>query len=99
MGHYGYGRKAWEVVGYTYAAETLCPACTLAGLPTGEGETFDGWHDATEDQSVEDNLTELAAAFGIDREDECTFDSDEFPKVIFSSDSEDETCGACGVEL
>jgi len=95
----GYGRKAWDIVGYTYAAETLCPACTLAALPTGKGERFDGWRDATEDQSAEDNLTELAAAFGIEREDERSYDSDEFPKVIFSSDSDGETCESCGAEL
>ena len=95
----GYGRKAWEVVGYTYAAEILCPACTLAALPTGKGERFDGWRDATEDLSPEDNLADLAAAFGIDREDERSYDSDEFPKVIFSSSNDDEACDACGTEL
>lgn len=92
----GYGRKAWTVVGYTYAYETLCPACTLSALPTGPGEAFDGWHDATESLSAEDNLTELAAAFGINREDESSYDSGDFPKVIFSSDSESDECGGCG---
>lgn len=93
--------KAWNVVGYTYAAETLCPSCTLAKLPTGEGEAFDGWALAAgaPPMSVEDNLSEIAAAFGINRMDEGSFDSGEFPKVIFSSDSEDETCDACGEEL
>ena len=94
MGHYGYGRKAWEIVGYTFQAETLCPTCTLTALPTGGGETFDGWRDATERMSTEDNLAELAVAFGIDRQDERSFDSGDFPKVIFSSDTEGETCDA-----
>jgi len=93
-----YGRKAWDIVGYTYACETLCPACTVAALPTGEGETFDGWRDMT-NMSAEDNLTELAAAFGIDRMDEHSFDSGDFPKVIFSSSNEDESCDHCGGEL
>jgi len=94
----GYGRKAWEIVGYTFQAEILCPACTLIALPTGEGEPFDGWEDLTH-MPAEDNLTELAAGFGIDRDDERTFDSGDFPKVIHSSDSNGETCDACGEDL
>jgi len=92
----GYGRKAWEVVGYTYQAETLCPACTLSALPMGDGETFDGWYEVDGNMSPEDNLSELAAAFGIDRMDESSYDSGDFPKVIFSSDSEGDQCGGCG---
>lgn len=94
-----YGRKAWEIVGYTFHAETLCPRCTLAALPTGEGEAFDGWKDATGRMSAEENLTELALAFGIDRTDESSFDSDDFPKIVFSSDTDGDTCDRCGEEL
>jgi len=95
-----YGRKAWDVVGYTYRAETLCPACTLAALPTSEGEAFDGWRDVSvPPMGAESNLTELALAFGIDRMDECSFDSADFPKVIFSSSNEGDTCDQCGTEL
>jgi hypothetical protein len=92
--------KAWEIVGYTYQAETLCPGCTIASLPTGPGEAFDGWRDVTGRMSAEDNLSELACAFGIDRNDESSYDSDEFPKVVFASSVEgDETCDRCGGEL
>jgi hypothetical protein len=46
--------------------------------------------------STEDNLHEIAAAFGIDWTDEDSFDSSEFPKVIFDSQLEsDEYCGRC----
>jgi hypothetical protein len=38
--------------------------------------------------------------FGIDREDERTFDSDTFPKVVFADQIEGgEYCGGCGTEL
>lgn len=90
--------KAWTVAGYTYQAETLCPGCTLESLPTGPGEQFDGWQDLS-GMSAEDNLRELALSFGIDREDENTFDSDDFPKVIFASQVDGDACGRCGVEL
>jgi hypothetical protein len=95
-----YGRKAWAVVAYVFHAEILCPECTLKALPTDPGQEFDGWRDATGRMTAEENLTELALAFGIDRADERSFDSDEFPKVVFSSDLGDgESCGNCGTEL
>jgi len=90
---------ATDVVAYTYRADIYCPECILGQLPTGPGETFDGWADCT-DMAPEDNLSELAAAFGIDRMDEYTFDSGDFPKVVFASQVEaDEFCGDCGREL
>lgn len=96
-----YYRKAWNVSAYAYRAELLCPECTIAALPTGDGEKFDGWAVAEGvSMSAEDNLTELAAAFGIDYADGSSYDSDDFPKPVFSSDlGESESCGVCGVEL
>jgi hypothetical protein len=96
-----YYRKSYDVAAYNYKAETLCPDCTVAKLPTGEGEEFDGWAVAPGVRmSAEDNLSELALAFGINRNDEHTFDSDEFPKVVFVDQLEaGETCGNCGQEL
>lgn len=50
--------------------------------------------------SAEQSLTELAFAFQIDRGDENTFDSGEFPKVIFAGMvDDDELCGSCGEPL
>lgn len=92
---------ATTIVGYTYRADFFCPACIIEQLPTGDGEAFDGW--ALADgvtMSTEDNLDEIAAAFGIDRDDETSFDSDEFPKVVFADMAAgDEHCGACGEPL
>lgn len=97
MNHYAHST---DIVGYTYRAELLCPACTIRALPTGEGEQFDGWKDvSTPPMSAEENLTELAAAFGIDRFDEATYDSDEFPKVAFRDMVDGDTCGNCGEDL
>lgn len=52
--------------------------------------------------TTEDNLTEMAVAFGIDRNDEWSFDSGEFPKVILAQMVEDQGtdyCGQCGRDL
>jgi len=74
-----------DIVGYTYKADNYCTGCIIDALPTGEGEEFDGWKLTSGIRmSTEKNLTELAYAFGIDRNDEYSFDSSEFPKVIFA---------------
>lgn len=93
--------RATDIIGYTFRADTYCPECINDALPTGEGEPYDGWGVASGVRSSpEDLLNETALAFGIDRNDERTFDSDDFPKVIFVSQVEDhETCGGCGRTL
>lgn len=93
--------KLSDIAGYTFNADTYCPGCILDQLPTSEGGRFDGWADLS-GQPVETSLSELAAAFSIDRDDECSFDSDEFPKVCLGqslSDEGDDRCGSCGTEL
>jgi hypothetical protein len=55
---------------------------------------------AARDMRAEDLLDQCAGAMAIDREDEYSFDSGDFPKVIFASSVEDgECCGRCGNEL
>ena len=86
-----------QIVGYTYRTDPFCPEHIIQQLPTGEGETFDGWKLAEGVQmSTEDNLDEIAAAFGIIREEESSFDSEFFPKVILASQvDEHDCCSVC----
>lgn len=77
------------IVGYTFKADTLCPAeieKDFGGGSTDDAETI---------------LDRVAVERGIDRYDERSFDSGDFPKVIFSSmvESPDERCGECGKSL
>jgi len=90
--------KSWEVVGYTFRADTYCPAHIADALPTGEGEAYDGWH-LLVPMSAEQNLDEIALAFGIDRHDEATFDTGDFPKVVFADQAGDDTCSVCAEPL
>jgi hypothetical protein len=95
----GYERIGIEPVAYTYDADLLCPSCVITALPTGPGARFDGWKDmSVPPMSAEANLTELAVAFGIDRTNEDSFDSSEFPKVVFSTEPGD-YCAGCLIEL
>jgi hypothetical protein len=83
--------------GYTFQADTYCGPCVIDALPTGEDQPFDGWALGEGiNMPVDDNLNELAYAFGIDRDDETTFDSEDFPKVILTGM---DVCCACGGEL
>jgi hypothetical protein len=86
-----------SIVGYSYQADTYCPRCisdiVRAHLPTGLRHPVD--EDGGEyPWDTEWFLTTIAPFLGIDRMDEHTFDSDDFPKVIFSHQIEtDEYCG------
>lgn len=92
------------IVAYTFNADLYCPGCIGEALPTGEGEKYDGWAmvkaDWMGDVTAEDNLDEIAAAFQIDRADEESFDSGDFPKIVLGADlPEDSTCGMCAGPL
>lgn len=80
--------NAADIVAYTYQAETLCPTCTNKALS--------GKHyvEPTGPVNMENVLDFTAPFFGItDRHDENTFDSGDFPKVVFASQIE--ACGDC----
>lgn len=82
-----------DIVAYDYAADRYCPSCIIDVL-TADGGPFDGWAlGFSVRMEVEQNLDEIADAFGINRGDERTFDSGDFPKVVFADNvEEDEFC-------
>lgn len=88
----------FDIVAYTYKADTYCPECIIEQLPTGPGEDFDGWAlaEGADPMTTEANLNEIAAAFGINRGTEHTFDSSYFPKVSFRDQTMTTECGRCG---
>lgn len=63
------------IAGYTYNAENFCSGCIIEAF-SGIQENI-GW-----EWSVEGVLDVIAAVMKIDRQDESTFDSSTFPKVI-----------------
>jgi hypothetical protein len=85
--------KSTDIAGYTFNADQYCVDCiltALSGVKENIGYAF----------SVEGVLDQIAGAMHIDRMDERSFDSGEFPKVIFDSQIEDkEYCGNCKGEL
>jgi hypothetical protein len=84
-----YGTHGTDIVGYTFNGDEYCPGCILNMF----GNVLD--------TSAEALMDREAAALGIDRQDERSYDSGDFPKVIFGSDveSDEERCGGCGESL
>ncbi len=79
-----------DIAGYQYRADTYCEGCILDVVKANNAER----------PRVEGspNLEDLAEILGVDANDEYSFDSDNFPKVIFSWDEAGDCpdiCGAC----
>ncbi|MFE5853165.1 hypothetical protein ACFQ61_08085 [Streptomyces sp. NPDC056500] len=72
-----------SVVGYTYQAETLCPSCTLKVLRVSGIKVQNG-------KPHEDAVRRAAQNLSIDFDDECSYDSDRFPKPITAQQCETE---------
>lgn len=78
------------VTGYTFQADNYCPSCALKVFLAGEGLEGHGLS-----YIVEEAFDLLARFRGINRYDEYSFDSSDFPKVILSVNDDDEYCGLC----
>ena len=78
--------KSYDIVAYTFNADIYCPNCVvpvLSGMDVQVG-------------SIESALDVLASDLGINRNDEFSFDSSEFPKVIFADQLEEtDWCAEC----
>ena len=83
---------ATDIVGYTYNADLYCSDCILTAL--GVSGNYD-----PRQYTTEEALTAAASGefFDIDRHDESSFGSGDFPKVVFRTMLEDgDRCGSCG---
>lgn len=83
-------QRSYDVVAYTYKADLICPACILDALP-------DAWEvDKVRASDIEAALHIIAQAQEVDYDNGTTYDSGEFPKVVFRDQVEDrDVCGEC----
>lgn len=82
-----------RIVGYVHRADTYCPSCLVSQF----WREYAGLYPESIEE-IEDYLNARAESMGVDREDETSFDSGDFPKAIFSTD-ETSPCGVCGEEI
>lgn len=85
-----------RITGYTYRADTYCPACIGREIGEFVRDTGADLPDDPNRWQVEAALDAIAEVLGVDREDEYSFDSGDFPKVVLSLDDDGITCGQCG---
>lgn len=64
------------IVGYTFKADEYCPGCVIKQLAPPCFNPVEG-------TTAEEVLDLLASKRDIDRQDETSFDSGDFPKVVF----------------
>lgn len=88
--------KATDVVAYTYKADVWCPDCIFDVAKLGVFNAGGAMSYGDAYGRVEEALGEWASLIGLNRADEYSFDSDDFPKVIFGSQVNDETWEHCG---
>lgn len=80
-----------RIVGYTYCADIYCPDCVLDAMNVNRNMF---------PMKTETVLTMLAIRTGIDRFYQSSYDSDDFPKVIFSTQLEHrEHCARCSERI
>lgn len=88
-------RSASRIAGYIYNGDLLCLDCIYSDSVS----LFWRAGGRVESLSAETNLNATAKYLGIDREDETSFDSNDFPKVIFAASVTDDECTRCGDRL
>jgi hypothetical protein len=82
------------IIGYTFNADVYCADCMRDMAVMAVDSRLPLWAHHGSTEGVLDNW---AATAGVDRGDEASFDSSQFPKVIFSSmhDCDGDRCGRC----
>jgi hypothetical protein len=94
---------SYTVVGYAYRADVYDPEHAIQTLARdlANGDNAGAMSAYPDDyRDTPEDWRELADVAGIaDPEDERSFDSDRFPKVIFADQVEDDVCAVCGEAL
>jgi hypothetical protein len=90
-----------DIAAYDYKADRYCAACAVQHMKnTLSAAEWERYRQSDWPVTDEADLDVMAEIRGIDREDESTFDSDDFPKVVFRDMlQEDDRCGSCYARL
>jgi hypothetical protein len=83
------------IVGYVFKAETFCTEHMKLEVHRRLVKPLDIYDNETNKLDAELYLDAIANKLGINRVEESSFDSDDFPKIIFHSDEWDGDCEGC----
>ncbi|OEJ61076.1 hypothetical protein BGM19_26750 [Streptomyces agglomeratus] len=86
--------SATKISAYFYGEELVCRRCV-------RDIVVPFYRIADVGRSTENILNEVAATHGIDRQDESSFNSHEFPKTVYASEiiTGDDACFVCGLKF
>jgi hypothetical protein len=93
-------RQPFDVVAYTFHAALVCPGCIVGAVAKAEADNPLGV--GVPAGLTAEKLAILAERLGVDRMDESSYDSGDFPKVVFRdqlADADLEGCEVCGADL
>ena len=97
-----YGQRATDIVGYTFHAEIYCPGHILDAVKATYPLDYPLASTILPEDTTEDILSTVAKSLrlsgrDIDPADEWSYDSDEFPKVVFASQvwNDENSCPVC----
>lgn len=96
--------QPFDIVGYTYKADIYCPTDVVSEVAKDYeivlyGSEGDIESDYTNQPYEDRALKTLAILVDIDYADPHSYDSDDFPKVIFADQIENERCCLCDERL
>ncbi len=83
------------IVGYVFKAETFCTEHMKLEVHRRLVKPLGIYDNETNKLDAELYLDAIANKLGINRVEESSFDSDDFPKIIFHSDEWDGDCEGC----
>ena len=91
----------YDIVAYDYAADRYCLDCMVVTATERMEAAFPGASARGDCDGFPDQvIATWARLAGIDFNDEHSYDSDEFPKVVFRDQLESEaTCATCHCDL
>lgn len=84
--------SSYTIVGYVYKADTYCPKCIVEEVLKYNTHIYSTRLDYL---TTEHDLTTIAELLNIDRYDEHTYDSDDFPKVEFADSAAENESTCC----
>lgn len=88
------GQWSDEPNGYLFQADVYCPGC-MTEIMIARGDASPAARDMVSVEVME----QISHSAGVDFDDEYSYDSDDFPKIITNEPEGPLNCGRCGTDI